>query len=786
MHGAWVITLHQQIFNFAEERVVMANEPISVNLEARTIPECQDIPDDLKFMGRALQHQVDVFEAARDYDIVLDLAPTGTGKTKAGLSALLHHPDRHAIYIAPTNALIEQQSKAAEEFIQSSQGKLKHVVKAVSAKEVRRWSNDRVGSRPGEKLYNVLRNPATIFPEVGTNRPLLLVTNPDIFYYATFFSYNPKDQVNIATSFYKEFSTIIFDEFHLYDAKQLVSLLFYLTFSHVFGFFQAGRSVILLTATPEPACEAALGILAKRGVRIEKINGEAGSHQIPSQTLVQLEIRPQIERDELLKVLADEAARRFSDYPDQNGAIILDSKDHINRLADLLKARGLDQKFGRIHGSTPKHEREWAAQQRIILATSTVDVGFNFERDPSPFRQNLDWLFFSARDRAAFWQRIGRVGRVLGKSQTDIPSAAIAYLTEQAWEEGLADLDTQGGRIVLQEKLAELKCLERPFLKAYWQSEALLETARPLLMLENLMEKLPEAQYIPQLFETIQQVLGGKRDWRYYQRRMQTLQGSKDLANSSPKDLAGDPLKWIKPQFRWAIVAAFLKRESPEDWESLKNNQRTLKEFEELFRKEPDLAEALINFAKILNASYAPLFQFRSSLFESLHIRDPRGFLLDQSEETELDPIHLLRNYEFCSSGDAIEIVGRAQSTYELTFHLRHDGDKQSFKQTRLNVLTAFQNCRIRRTLGGALAPTPLLKEMEKDWLAGVVVATIANQGIIIRLRKQGIASYPITIECDDGKKDYTIFPGFAGIITAAMNGIKIRLMDEEEFWIAG
>ena len=543
--------------------------------------------------------------------------------------------------------------------------------------------------------------------------------------------------------------------------------------------------MILLTATPEPACEAALGILEERGIRIKKINGETGFHQIPSQTSVQLKICPQPERDDLLKSIADEAARRFVEYPDQNGAIILDSKDHINRLADLLKARGLDQKFGRIHGSTPQRERAWAAQQRIILATSTVDVGFNFERNPSPSRQNLDWLIFSARDRAAFWQRIGRVGRVLGKSQTDIPSEAIAYLTEKAWEDGLSDLDASGGRNALQEKLTELRCLERPFLKAYWQSEALLETARPLLMLENLMDKLPEAQYIPKLFEAIQQVLGGKRDWKYYQGRMQTLQAAKDIANSAPKDLKGDPLKWIKPQFRWSIVAAFLKSEFPEDWEALKSKQRNLKDFEKLFRDESDLAERLVNFSKTLNANYAPLSQFRSSLFESLHICDPRGFLLDQAEETELDPIHLLRNYEFCSGGEGIEITGRAQSTYDLTFYLRHYGDMESFKQTRLNRLTAFQDCRIRRTLGGALAPTPLLKEMQKDWLSGVVVATMVNQGIIIRLRKQGIASYPIAIECDDGKKDYTVFPGFSGIITAAMNGIKIRLMDEEEFWIA-
>ena len=765
----------------------MVNVPISICLEAKTIPECQKLPDDLAFMGRALQHQVDVFEAsAHDYDIILDLAPTGTGKTKAGLSALLHQPNRNAIYIAPTNALIEQQTKAAEEFIRDSQGKLNHVVKAVSAKEVRQWSNDRVGFRPGEKLYNLLRNPATIFPEVGENRPLLLVTNPDIFYYATFFSYHKLDKTNLASSFYTQFSTIIFDEFHLYDAKQLVSLLFYLTYLHIFGFFQAGRRVILLTATPEASCEAALGILEERGVRIKKINGESGSHKIPSQTPVNLEIRPQLERDELLKVLADEVVQRFHKYPDQNGAVILDSKNHINLLADLLKDRGLDQKFGRIHGSTPKQEREWAAQQRVILATSTVDVGFNFERYPAPIRQNLDWMIFSARDRSAFWQRIGRVGRVLGKQQTDIPSEAIAYLPEKAWEEGLADLDVQGGRTALQTKLSELQSLDRPFLKAYWQSEALLETAKPLLMLEDFMDKLPQADLIPKLFSTIQEVLGGKRDWKYYQSRMKALQAAESIASSSDKNLINDPLQWMKPNLKWGIVSAFLKSESPEDWEALNSKQRSLKEFENLFKHDSDVAEKLIRFSKIFSASYSSLFQFRASLFGNLHIYDPRGFLLDQCEETELDPIHLLRNYEFASRGETIEITGRAQSIYELTFHFRHDGDWDSFKRDNLNKLTAFQNCRIQRTLDGAISPTPLLKELGKEWLPGVVVSTIANQGIIIRLQKQGIASYPIVIDCDDGKKNYRIFPGFSGIVTAAMNGVKIRLMDEEEFWIAG
>lgn len=761
----------------------MANDPILIQLEPRSIAACNNPPSELHFLNNPLQHQVDVFEAVRDHDIILDLAPTGTGKTKAGLTALLHQPSKNAVYIAPTNALIEQQTKAAEEFV--SDAGLPHIVKAVSAKEVRKWSNDRVGSRPGEKLYNLLRNPATIFPDVGENRPLLLVTNPDIFYYATFFSYHRLDKINVATSFYTQFSTIIFDEFHLYDAKQLVGLLFYLAYLSVFGFFELDRRVVLLTATPEPDCEIALAVLESQGVRIKKINGELGERQIPSQSSVHLEIRPQLERDALLSELVAEVTRRLEEYPDQNGAIILDSKVQINDLAKLLRDKGLANQFGRIHGSTPKEERAWAAEQQVILATSTIDVGFNFERKPALSRQNLDWLIFSARDRAAFWQRIGRVGRVLGKQETETPAFAIAYLPERAWDEGLAVLCETDGRDALKDKLQELKSLERPFLRAYWQSEAFLEAARPLLILEELLETLPQADLVPKLFETLQATLGGNRDWKYYQQRMRALQAAQSIATASEKDTAEDPLKFVKGKSKWAITAAFLKSESPEDWELLKTKQASLSDFERLFRKDAEVATQLKLFASVFSASYAPLFQFRSSLFESLCIRDPKGLLLDLSEETQLDPIHLLRNYEFVSDNRGIEVVERAQETYELSFYLRYYGRAEDFTKTQLNKLTAFQHCQIRRQLKGSVVPTPLLKELEKSWLPGVVVSETANQGVIFRLRKQGIESYSISVTCDDAKKTYRIFPGLAGIITAAMNGIKIRLMDEEEFWIA-
>ncbi|MDX2239441.1 MAG: type I-D CRISPR-associated helicase Cas3' [Leptolyngbyaceae cyanobacterium bins.302] len=774
----------------------MAYDPISIQLEPKSIAACPDPPTVLKdCLKNALQHQVDVFEAAKDNDIVLDLAPTGTGKTKAGLSVLLHQPNRNAIYIAPTNALIEQQSKAAKQFIQATNGKLNHHVQPVSAKEIRQWSSDRVGIRAGEKLYNLIRNPASIFPGVGANRPLLLVTNPDIFYYATFFRYNRLDQGNLAYSFLTQFSTIIFDEFHLYDAKQLVGLLFYLVYLHEFGFFKQGVKIILLTATPEPACEQVFKILESQGVQIQQVNGESGEHQRPSQTAVNLEIRPQRSRDEFLAEIADEVVQRFQANPDQNGAIILDSKDHINRLKDYLDARGLAGEYGRITGSTPLRDRQWAAQQKIILATSTVDVGFNFERNPSPPRQNLDWLIFSARDRAAFWQRIGRVGRVLGKQQTNIPSEAIAYLKEKAWEQDITSLVTTGGRTALKEKLEALKCMERPFLQVYWQSEALLETARPLVILEDALKSLSQESLIPKLFETLKTVFGGKSEWKYYRNRMQALLFAEKLQKApivAKDDKQWNFAKvWSKGSYdaRYYFLMAFLKAKHPDDAEDLKAKRTSREDWDRAIAegdatgKRDDIPEEMQAFAEEWLNSYTPIFQFRSSLFENVHVRDPKGLLLDISDETELDPIHLLRNYEFMQQGDVIEISDRAKFPYEISFHLNYEGTENEFKYLKLNRLISLQNCAIRRTYQKITAPTPLLAALQKEWLAGVITPTMTNQGIIFYLQKQGIESYPITV--NNSSTQYTLFTGISAVMTAAMNGIKIRLMDEEDFWIA-
>lgn len=757
---------------------------LTIKLEPRSITNCPEpeVPADIQkaFKYEMLQHQVDVYQAAATHDIILDLAPTGTGKTNAGLSVLGHNRESNAIYIAPTNALITQQAEAAKEFIQAVG--LPHVVKSASAKEVREWPNDLVGPRSGEKIYNVLRDPGTIFPKCA-GQPLLLVTNPDIFYYAAFFQYGPKDRSNIASVFYNSFSTIIFDEFHLYDAKQLVSLLFYLALSKVFGYFEHNRKIVLLTATPEPACEAVLALLSQEGVRVRSIEDKnTGDYQIPSQTAVDLELRPYPDKETIITEIATEVINRIQTQSDRNGAVILDSKDTLNRLSDKLRASGYEKHCGRITGNTPKEQRHSAAQKQVILATSTVDVGFNFERDIAPERQNLDWLIFSARDRFSFWQRIGRVGRVLGKQITDIPSDAIAYLPDQAWEQDIESLDSNGGRLELEKKLTDLACLKRPFLDIYWRSEAFLEIAKPLLELETQLQGLPEAHLVLDLYHVLQKLFQGKREWTFYKKRIQVLKGAENIARLSVEKIQQD---WQYIKNGQSYLMSFLRTCCPEDYDDICSGRAKIGAIVSQLKDDLELTQDLQEYAKILFTSYTPIFQFRNSLFENITVQDPHNFLLDEVGETILDPIHLLRFYEFISDDTQIIASKRAEIPYQIALSLQVE-DLDEFINNYLGRLFAFE-CRVKRTLDGITRPTVLISKIERNLIPGIIIKEGSrNRWQIIKLRKQGLESYPIEVSDFSHSKsqEYLFLPSLSGILAIATAGVSLQTPDEEEFWI--
>ena len=300
-----------------------------------------------------------------------------------------------------------------------------------------------------------------------------------------------------------------------------------------------------------------------------------------------------------------------------------------------------------------------------------------------------------------------------------------------------------------------------------------------MLEIENRMQGLEYSDLIIELFETLKDLLGGNRTWETCRYRMKILQGAENIAKT--------PVDKIKKDWKYlvgaqAFVKTYIKAKFAEDWEDLQAGVTNIEKFEQEIKNNRELTLELKEFAEIYSASYAPLFQFRDSLFENLQIRDPHSLLLDELEETILDPIHLLRYYEFIEDGEFIEVTSRAKDIYELSFRLRYLETVQDFVNTQLNKLTAFTNSRIERRIGGAISPTPLLKVLEKTLLSGVIICPRTNAAVIYQLRKLGIASYPITIVCNDAEKEYAFLPGLSGILAVAMKIKQLRLPDDEPF----
>ncbi len=175
---------------------------------------------------------------------------------------------------------------------------------------------------------------------------------------------------------------------------------------------------------------------------------------------------------------------------DKDGAVLLNSLYGVNRLARKFTDCLGPQRVGRITGPLHKEERREAAFKPLLLATPTVDIGFNFEGHPKD-RQNLDFVGFEAALEDQFWQRLGRDGRVLGKPVKDIPSFALALVPD-------------GPCARLRDKIGERTDISRPELKSllheaaegnmqraafteYIKSYAFLEVAQPLVEMGKLL-----------------------------------------------------------------------------------------------------------------------------------------------------------------------------------------------------------------------------------------------------------------------------------------------------------
>jgi CRISPR-associated endonuclease/helicase Cas3 len=477
-----------------------------------------------------LYHQWRTYNATEP--LIINTHNTGTGKTKAALLSLLKRAreigfncldssEHNALLIAPTNELLAQHKRDAEKFCEENE--LPYRVVSISRADLDNYKAEPEFSegilRHGAALHYLLQNPRRV-DEDSSKKATLFVVNPDIFYYAFYFLYARNDRIPLFQDIFTLCNYIIIDEFHYYNPKQFANFLFFMSLSKHYGFIggATNRQFCLLTATPGPQVEQ---YLKRLGIEIGWIQPEIASageiertDETPALAPVDLEVYSVEEMKDGLLTLAHEQKKQTADWLNngEDGAIISSALWRINQVYYDLKSIIPTDIMGRLTGAESRRGRADARAKRLILATPTVDIGYNFDR-LGKTRQNIDFLLLDARSSDEFIQRLGRAGRVLGKQYHDIPSRVLAVV-DDAFYKALQPYDGQTLDRLTLRRLAGEHLPAHNSLYSYIKTGAIAEAFLPIYRMEG-MASAADKPDLKDLFDEVQQLFAADTKFTY-------------------------------------------------------------------------------------------------------------------------------------------------------------------------------------------------------------------------------------------------------------------------------
>jgi len=308
------------------------------------------------------------------------------------------------------------------------------------------------------------------------------------------------------------------DEFHYYNAKQLANFLFFLTLLREWRYFgQEKRRVCLLTATPNADVEGYLRRLQSGSdIKIEYIEPgtePAGLKRLPALAPLRLRLYSAEEYDQGIVDLAVGAKQTVNEWLDQgrHGAIISSALWRINTIYARYGGRD-NERMERLTGPQRKVGRERARIVELMLATPTVDIGYNFERKGKA-RQSIDFLLFDGQYADEFTQRLGRAGRVLGKEVSDTPSDAWAIVPDKLVAELKPFADKQLTRVELS-AIVKQTLAPRNGIYGYVRSGAIAEAFLPIYRYQQSIPTA-DAEQAESLFEAVKQTYGATDQWTF-------------------------------------------------------------------------------------------------------------------------------------------------------------------------------------------------------------------------------------------------------------------------------
>jgi len=364
---------------------------------------------------RLYPHQAAMYNEWSNHTGFLLVTKTGSGKTRAtALPVLKNHES--AVFVYPTNALIQDQSRAIQQLMTDEGITYSEFTPATAS--------DRVG-REEYQLVQINAQSLTDFAKawgmgekqrgealkrlLQQDKQKIILINPDILYLLYSLRYRNSAEI---LALFQAFETIVFDEFHLYNGVELAHALFLIFLAQRMGAFQR---VVLLSATPNEEVKIYLDRLLNPFVIDADVNvpqpvcGERTvAHDVElnalsvAQNVVETAQSKVLElKNELYRLqIENQEASNTGDYVPC--VVILNSVVNAIALEDALVESGIPRTaIAPIRGLSARSSRDVRGKM-LVIGTAAIEVGIDFK---------TDYLIFEAGDQASFMQRFGRLGR---------------------------------------------------------------------------------------------------------------------------------------------------------------------------------------------------------------------------------------------------------------------------------------------------------------------------------------------------------------------------------------
>jgi len=350
-----------------------------------------------------------------EHDAFLLVTKTGSGKTRATTLPVLKNGES-AVFVYPTNALIKDQSRAIQELMadegitfrewtpQNANEKFgteEYILVQVSAPTLAAFAKEwGMGAKQkGVALLRLLQH---------DKRKIVLI-NPDILYLLYSLRYRASQE---ALTYLQAYTTVVFDEFHLYSGVELAHALFLIYLARCMHAFQR---VVLLSATPNAEVRTYLErLLAPHLVDAsvtvpQPICGERTvAHDVLLQPLSSGSDAVQTARARVTGLIDElRHLRDMNNEANLSGEyvpciVILNSVVNAIALEDALVKSGVPRtEIAPIRGLSARSSRD-VRGKTLVIGTAAIEVGIDFK---------TDYLIFEAGNAASFMQRFGRIGR---------------------------------------------------------------------------------------------------------------------------------------------------------------------------------------------------------------------------------------------------------------------------------------------------------------------------------------------------------------------------------------